>query len=85
MKKLFDPVINQILQLIAQQLGEVQKQKAPEIKVSRVLAEGSGNTHDRTQNLILVGGFGDSQYLWKGIKAFCEENGNIYPIIPMQP
>lgn len=83
MKRCFDPVIDKITTLIDQQLKEVKKARAPEIKVSS--SDGSFNLTDRLQTLVLVGGFGDSQYLFKKIKVMCAKYGNLFPIVPHRP
>ncbi|KAH8762343.1 Hsp70 family protein-like protein [Hyaloscypha finlandica] len=68
MQDLFDPVIQDITQLVGQQVRDAKSNNAAKI--------------DR---IILVGGFGESPYLFKELGKWCRRNGGITLMCPDHP
>ncbi|PWW76345.1 actin-like ATPase domain-containing protein [Tuber magnatum] len=65
MRKIFDPVVQKIVQLVQQQVNEVEKTKVnPSLEEMRIPPTSyfSGQTR-QVKALILVGSFGESEYL----------------------
>ncbi|KAK0103678.1 hypothetical protein ONS95_005688 [Cadophora gregata] len=68
MQGLFDPVIDQIVNLVEQQVKEAKENRKKAI--------------DR---IVLVGGFGESPYLNKVLKEWCQQHGKITLLCPEHP
>jgi len=88
MCQIFDPCVNRTLRLLDGQIGAVTSKGAKiKVVVSPFLHIHQG-THELTlasmQFVILVGGFGKSEYLLKKIKDHCRPKG-IEVIRPSNP
>ncbi|KAL4901109.1 hypothetical protein BDW74DRAFT_88294 [Aspergillus multicolor] len=69
LRKVFDPVVNQIIKLVKRQIEDANKEAKKDI-ISRI---------------ILVGGFGDSEYLRRAFKLAFEQDGKIAITVPEIP
>src|SRR4051794_12317096 len=84
---LFDPVVTEISNLVGQQVKEVRRKNGAAIDVMFPFLD----FHDdwtltfTIQRIILVGGFGESPYLYKTLAEWCRVNGNIKLMRPEHP
>ncbi|KAL2819288.1 hypothetical protein BDW59DRAFT_151587 [Aspergillus cavernicola] len=69
LRNMFDPVVDQIIQLIKKQIEEAKKEAGKDV-INRV---------------VLVGGFGDSEYLRQAIRSTFENDGKITVTVPDIP
>lgn len=84
---LFDPVVTEISNLVRQQVREVRMKKDAAIDVIFPFLD-FHNDQILTftiQRIILVGGFGESPYLYKALAKWCKVNGNIKLMRPEHP
>ncbi|KAK4152182.1 heat shock protein SSA3 [Chaetomidium leptoderma] len=65
MEEIFDPVVDDVLRLISQQVNHILQAKGKRIK-----------------SIVIVGGFGNSDYLKGKLDAWCATNGGIKCIRP---
>ena len=76
MEELFGPVVKEVLRLVRQQVDNALKIKGKNINVS-LSQVSSPDKHQRlrladtTQLIVLIGGFGNSDFLKQAIDAFC--------------
>ncbi|KAL4863291.1 hypothetical protein BDV12DRAFT_202257 [Aspergillus spectabilis] len=69
LRKLFDPVVDQIIQLVKRQIDDANTEAGRDI----------------IKRIILVGGFGDSEYLRKAFKSSFGSDGKIAITVPEIP
>ncbi|KAF4216546.1 hypothetical protein CNMCM8980_001983 [Aspergillus fumigatiaffinis] len=69
LRSIFDPVIEQIVSLVQQQIADARKETGKDI-INRI---------------VLVGGFGDSEYLRKAFKSSFGSTGKIIITVPDSP
>ena len=86
MQGLFDPVVKDILKLVSDQAELAKKTRGRTIDVSRsnnrLVRPKEDYVLTMTQRCILVGGFGDSDYLNEKLRKWCTRNGNIQLTCP---
>ena len=89
MEYICDPVVKDILRLVSQQVSHITHTKGKRINVGltrpRCLsAIQARETYRLTslQSIVLVGGFGNSDYLKRKLDAWCATNGGIKCIRP---
>lgn len=83
LKTLFDPVVRQAIALVQQQVNDAAK-TGHSIDVCYVHIPSSCKANS-IQRMILVGGFGDSPYLFNKLQHWCKMNGNIHLVCPEHP
>lgn len=84
---LFSPVVDHILELVAEQIQSVENEgqsidvsHAARVECCILLLD----TNAAIQRLVLIGGFGDSAYLFNRIKQWCTDFG-IRVVCPKDP
>lgn len=79
MKKLFDPVVKQILGLLQKQISATE-QAGRYVNVSPHGHNISSlrDIYRNVQTIVLVGGFGTSPYLYKKVKEWCPEGISVF-------
>lgn len=84
---LFDPVVTEISNLVRHQVQEVRRKKGAAIDVINPFLDFHNDKvlTITIQRIILVGGFGESPYLYKALAEWCKVNGNIKLMRPEHP
>jgi hypothetical protein len=83
---LFDPVVTDISNLVREQVREVWRKGAAIDVILPFFDFSGGQMLTLTiQRIILVGGFGESPYLYKTLAQWCKVNGNIKLMRPEHP
>ena len=84
-EKLFDLVVYRIISLISEQLERVAKEDEGQQRINvSFAAHMLGISLTRTQRLILIGGFGDSDYLFTKVQKWCDSR-DIQVLCPPDP
>lgn len=80
---LFDPTIQQITALVSQQHQAIKvKGKSLDVCTSGSHCAANHPKLTLAQRLVLVGGFGDSEYLFTKLKEWCAANGKVRAYCP---
>jgi hypothetical protein len=82
MEEIFDPVVEDVLRLVSQQVKEISRTKAKRITVRSTLRPHNHQNIDIPQSIVLVGGFRNSDYLKRELDVWCATNGGIKCIRP---
>ncbi|PWW76349.1 actin-like ATPase domain-containing protein [Tuber magnatum] len=87
MRKIFDPVVQEIVQLVQQQVNEVEKTKVnPSLEEVRIPPTSYFSRQTRqVKALVLVGGFGESEYLRSRLQNQIRTNDGRKPSILQPP